>query len=128
VPREAHNAPLHVFAASPDLVKFGSSAYRRRSKETSTLLAQLLERLREEGFAMPYTMEEFKRDYFKEHFVQLRPQEQEEVLRSLPPEKRLAGLSPGARLAGLTEEQVGRLLDQLATARASPSREPRRRR
>jgi hypothetical protein len=114
--REAQNAPLHLFAASQDLVEYGGNAYRRRSEETSLLLAQLFERLREEGFAMSYTMEDFKREYIKEHLPRLTPQEQEEVLQSLPPERRLAGLS---------EEQVRRLLDQLAAGRAS---EPRKRR
>jgi hypothetical protein len=30
LPREAHNAPLHLFSASPELVGFASGAYRRR--------------------------------------------------------------------------------------------------
>src|SRR5438874_246651 len=93
LPREPHNAPLHLFSASPELVEFGSSAYRRRSQVTSLLLGQLFEKIQKEGFAMPYTMEDFKRDYFKEHFRQLTPEEQEELLQSLPAEKRLAGLS-----------------------------------
>ena len=35
LPREPHNAPLHLFSASPELVGFGGSAYRRRSEKTS---------------------------------------------------------------------------------------------
>src|ERR1700722_18402427 len=31
LPREAHNAPLHLFSASPGLVGFGRDAYRPRS-------------------------------------------------------------------------------------------------
>src|SRR5436190_7839091 len=38
LPREAHNAPLHLFSAAPELVAFGSSAYRRRSEQTSRVL------------------------------------------------------------------------------------------
>src|SRR5437588_2687581 len=105
LPREAHNAPLHLFSAAPDLVSFGQGAYRRRSEETSLLLGQLFERLRGEGFAMAFTMEDFKRQYVKEHFAQLTPEEQQEVLRALPPEERLAGLPLEARLAGLPPEQ-----------------------
>jgi hypothetical protein len=30
LPREAHNAPLHLFSASWELVGFGQGAYRRR--------------------------------------------------------------------------------------------------
>src|SRR5262249_4062095 len=34
LPREPHNAPLHLFSASAELVGFGSRAYRRRSEDT----------------------------------------------------------------------------------------------
>jgi hypothetical protein len=147
--REAHNAPLHLFSASPELIGFGQGAYRRRSEETSLLLRQLFERFQAEGFAMSYTMEDFKRDYIKEHFGLLTPEEKRqalerlspedlrEVLQALPPEERLAGLSPEARLAGLSpearlaglsEEQVRQLLEQLAAGRPGQPRKPRRKR
>jgi hypothetical protein len=119
LPREPHNAPLHLFSAKPDLITFGSGAYRRRSEETSLLLRQLFERLREEDLAMSYTMEDFKRDYLKEHLSRLTPQELAEVLQALPPE---------ARLAGLSEEEVRRLLDQRAAGRAARPRKPGRKR
>ncbi len=105
LPREAHNAPLHLFSAAPDLVEFGSSAYQRRSEQTSRLLGQLFERLRGEGFAVAFTMEDFNRQYIKEHFAQLTPEERKEVLQTLPPEERLAGLPPEERLAGLPPEE-----------------------
>src|SRR6266705_2012947 len=54
LPREAHNAPLHLFSASPELVGFGQGAYRRQSENTSLLLRQLFERFQAEGFAMSY--------------------------------------------------------------------------
>ena len=76
LPREAHNAPLHLFSAAPELIGFGQGVYRRRSQETSLLLGQLFERLRKEGLAMSYTMEDFKRQYIREHFSQLTPEEQ----------------------------------------------------
>jgi hypothetical protein len=93
LPREARNAPLHLFSASPELVGFAGGAYRRRSEQTSRLLGQLFENLRAEGFTVSFTMKDFNRQYVKEHFARLPPEEQEEVLRSLPPELRLAGLS-----------------------------------
>jgi hypothetical protein len=135
LPREPHNAPLHLFSASPELVAFGQGAYRRRSEDTSLLLGQLFERFREEGFAMSFTMEDFKRQYIKEHFPQLSPEEREEVLRSLPPEERLAGLPPEERLAGLppeqrlaglSAEQIRKYLEQLTTGRPAPPRKRRR--
>jgi hypothetical protein len=117
LPPEVHNAPLHLFSASPDLVGFGSSAYRRRSEDTSLLLAQLFERLQTEGFAVPFTMEDFKHQYVKDHFAQLTPKEREELLQALPPEERLAGLSA---------EQIRHYLDRLSAERPAAPRKPRR--
>jgi hypothetical protein len=117
LPREPHNAPLHLFSAAPELISFGSAAYRRRSEETSLLLRQLFERLRQEDLAMSYTMEDFKRDYVKEHFPQLTPEEQAEVLQALPPEQRLAGLSA---------EQIRQYLDKLTARRSGGARKARR--
>jgi hypothetical protein len=124
-------------------VGFGSGAYRRRSEDTSLLLGQLFERLRGEGFAMAFTMEDFKRQYIKEHFPRLTPGERREILRSLPPEERrevleslppkeqeavLQALPPEARLAGLSAEQIRRYLDQLTAGRPARPRKPRRKR
>jgi hypothetical protein len=129
LPREAHNAPLHLFSASPELIGFGQAAYRRRSEETSLLLRQLFERLRGEGIAMAYTMEDFKRDYVKEHFGQLTPEEQREVLERLSPEDRrevLQALPPEERLAGLSAEQIRQYLERLTSRGPAASRKPRR--
>jgi hypothetical protein len=122
--QEAHNAPLHLFSAKPELVGFGKSAYRQRSARTSLLLGQLFERFQAEGFAMSFTMQDFIREYFKEHFPQLQeamqslpPEKQQELLESLPPEKRLAGLSP---------QQIQQYLDRLNAGRRGPPRKPRR--
>ena len=100
-----------------ELIGFGQAAYRRRSAETSLLLGQLFERFRQEGLAMAYTMEDFKRDYMKEHLAKLTPEEQEEVLQALPPER---------RLAGLTEKQIREYLDRLSAKRPTAPRKPRR--
>jgi hypothetical protein len=129
LPREAHNAPLHLFSASPELVGFASGAYQRRSQQTSRLLGQLFERLRGEGFAVSFTMEDFNRQYIKQHFPQLTPEERKEVLKALPPEERLAGLPPEQRLAGLSAEQmeqVRQYLDRLAARHTAGPGKPRR--
>jgi len=138
LPQEPHNAPLHLFSASPELVGFGSGAYRRRSDQTSRLLGQLFQKLRGEGFTMSFTIEDFNRQYFKEHFARLTPEEQREVLQALPPEKqqevlqalpperRLAGLPPEQRLAGLSPEQIRQYLDQLTSSRPVRPKKPRR--
>jgi hypothetical protein len=90
LPREARNAPLHLFSALPELVGFGQGAYHQRSAETSRLLGELLKTFREEGFTMTYTMEDFNRQYIKKYFAQLTPGEQVAVWQSLPARKRAA--------------------------------------
>jgi hypothetical protein len=117
LPQEAHNAPLHLFSAAPELVDFGQRAYQPRSAKTSLLLGQLFERFQEEGFAMAYTWADFERDYIKEHFPKLTPEEQEELLRALPPERRLAGLSA---------DQIRQYLARLSPERPAAPRKPRR--
>lgn len=128
------------FSASPELVSFGRSAYRQRSANTSALLGQLFDQLHEEGFAMSFTMEDFQRQYAKEHFAQLTPAEQREalerlspehrreVLQSLPPEERLAGLPLEQRLAGLSAEQIRQYLEQLTARGPAAQRKPPRKR
>jgi hypothetical protein len=116
LPREPHNAPLHLFSASPELVGFGGRAYQRHSENTSGLLVQLFKGLQAEGFPMPYTMEDFRRQFVKEHFSELTPEEREDVIKSLPPEERLAGLSA---------EQIRQYLDQLTAERPATPRKRR---
>ena len=129
LPRETHNAPLHLFSASPELVGFGRAAYRRRSEKTSLLLRQLFEQFREEGFTMSYTMEDFTRDYVKKHFAQLTPEEQREALQALPPEKQqevLRALPPKELLGVLSPEQIREYLDQLTAKKPAGPRKSRR--
>jgi Mg/Co/Ni transporter MgtE len=90
---------------------------------------------------MSFTMEDFNRQYVKEHFRKLTAEERREVLQSLPPEERgevvrslppeaqeevLQSLPPEKRLAGLSAAQIRRYLDQLTAGRPSGPRKPRR--
>ena len=129
LPREAHNAPLHLFSASPELVGFGGVAYRQRSEQTSRLLVQLFKGLQSEGLAMPFTMEDFNRQFAREQFRQLTPEERQEALQALPPEERqevLQGLPPEERLAGLSADEIRQYLDRLSAQRPARPRKPRR--
>jgi hypothetical protein len=122
--QEAHNAPLHLFSASRELLEFASGSYQRRSKTTSLLLEQLFERLQGEGITMSFTMEDFKRQYFKDQLSKLTPQE---LLQSLPPEQQQEVLKAllERQLTGLSEEQIRNYLDQLVANR--PAEKPKRR-
>lgn len=131
LPRQPHNASLHLFSASPDLIEFGSGAYRRRSENTSALLEQLFDRFRQEGFTMSYTMEDFMRDYVKEHFKNLTPEQRREAMESLAPEERrqdFQSLSVTDLLTLLSPEQIQQLRDQLSADRPAQPRKPRRKR
>jgi hypothetical protein len=105
LPKSAHNAMFHLFSASQEQVRFGAEHYRQRSEETSTLLQRLLDQYRKEGVAMPYTMEDFRRDYVKEHLQDLTLEERlagltlEQLLARVSPEQLLAALSPEAKEA-----------------------------
>jgi hypothetical protein len=129
LPQEAHNAPLHLFSAAPGLVEFGGSTYRLRSEHTSRLLGQVFEKLRGEGFAVSYTMDDFIRQYTVEHFSQLTPEEQRKALERLSPEQQeemLQALPAERRLAGLSPEQIRQYLDRLTAGRPAAPRKPRR--
>lgn len=115
LPPDPHNAPLHLFSARPDLVGFGGRAYRPRSEHTSGLLIQLFEGFQTEGPAVPYTMEDFERKFFRDRLPRLTREDQRDVLQSLPPE---------VRLDGLTAEQIRAYLDSLTAA--PPAKKPRR--
>jgi hypothetical protein len=126
--REAHNAPLHLFSASPDLVGFGQGAYRQRSGETNRLLRMLFDSYQEVA-VMPFTWEDFERWYAEKYFGELSPEKQREVLKHLSPERRrelLESLPAEERLAGLSPEEIQQYLDRLTAGRQAAPRKPRR--
>lgn len=100
LPREEQNAALHLFSASPGVVDFGRNAYRQHSANTSSLIRVLFEKYKVEEIVMPYTIEDFQRDYAREHFAKLTIEEQLDALKAIPTEvlksliaERLAGES-----------------------------------
>jgi hypothetical protein len=132
LPEAEHNAPLHLFSGSGGQVAYVARHYRQRSAETSTLLHRVFEGYQGEGLAMPYTMADFRREFVKDHFKDLTPEERREALQGLPPEERrevLQGLPPEERLAGLPLEEIEDYLKRRKGA-ASPAKKkpgPRRR-
>ena len=114
LPQTANNAPLHLLSANPELVEFGASHYEQRSPNTSTLIHQLFEGFKREGIAMPYTMQDFRHDFAKEHIREmldaLSPEERHRVFSDVPPEERLAGLSPEDVLRALSPEAIEKYL------------------
>src|SRR5437868_1014045 len=93
------------------------------------VLEDLFESLREEGPAMVFTMEDFNRQYIKEHFLQLTPEEQRETLERMSHGDRrkvLQLLPADAVLASLSAEQIQEIRDQLLAGGAAQPRKSKR--
>ena len=121
VAEEAHNSIWQLFSAVPERVRRVAAAYRPRSRDISTLLYQLFEKYQQEGVVMPYTMEDFRRDFTREHLHLLTA---EERLQGLAAEERLRGLPAEERLKELSLEEIRAYLARLqAKQQPGPSSE-----
>jgi hypothetical protein len=106
LPREEHNAMLHLFSAREELLLYGQEHYRPHSPETSTLLYELFKAYSEDS-NMPDKLQEFVRQSIDQLLKSLPP---EERLKGLLPEERLKGLPPEERLKGLSADEVVKAL------------------
>jgi hypothetical protein len=131
LPQKDHNAMLHLFSASKELFIYGANHYQVRSKETSSLLAQLFKRYQQEGLTMPDMLEEFTRETIEELLREL-PAEQllkrvpaEKILEGVPVEKRLEGVPVEKRLEGVPVEKrlEGVSVDELIAGLSPQKRE-----
>jgi hypothetical protein len=131
LPRTESNALLNIFSAAAEQSLYGKVHYRPRNPDTSTVIYQLFEGYRDEGIIMPYTMEDFAREFAAKHFKDLTPKERQRALKALSPEERqefvkalspeerqevMKVLSPEERLAGLSAEEIERALEALRAA------------
>jgi len=66
---------------------------------------------------MPYTMQDFKREYMKEELPQLPEEEQLDVL---------ASVSVKTRLTGISEEQLQKQLEELRSQSTKAMNRPKR--
>ena len=116
---EQKNAFWLLFSGKTQGFVYGDQHYQWQHPSERAVLNQLYELYKEEGVVMPYTMEDFNRDFTREHLYLLPPEERlkglpsEERLRGLPPEERLKGLPPEERLKGLPPEIIEAYLAQL---------------
>ena len=102
IAREEHNSWWHLFSNVPEAIQYGATHLRPRTTDTSTILIRLFENYKIEGITMPYTIQDFRREFTLEHLNLLSANER---LEGLSPEKRLEGLSPEKRLEGLSPEK-----------------------
>jgi hypothetical protein len=90
VPKVERNAIWHLFSGIAENVQYGASQYHWRRPDTSTVMNDLYQHYQIEGLAMPYTLEDYYKDFTKRHLDWLTV---EERLKGLPAEVRLKGLS-----------------------------------
>jgi len=104
------NAIWQLFSGVAEKVRFGASQYLWRRSNHSTVINDLYQYYKVEGIAMPYTWNDYYKDFTKRHLDQL-PKEAlleklsvEDRLKGLPAEIRLKGLPAETRLKGLPAE------------------------
>jgi hypothetical protein len=118
MPEGDQNAIWNLFSGVREKVVSGAAQYRRRVWDMSTLMNQLFESYQLEGIAMPYTWEDFRRDFTREHLSLLSPEERlrglsdEEILQRFSPEKVLQRFSAEERLQGLSLEEIKACLEK----------------
>ena len=92
----------------------------------SSVVVKLLGIYEGEGRNMPYTIEDFDRDFAKEFLSRRTPEELlssltvEDRLRGMPAEDRLRGLPAEDRLKGLSPDEIRRLLEKLTQSGFGP--------
>jgi hypothetical protein len=97
------NALWQLFSGNAEGFEYGDAHYKWHDPEDKSLLNQLYKLYLKEGVDMPYTFEEFHRDYTMP-FIESLPTEVR--LKGIPTEVRLKGISPDERLKGLTPSEV----------------------
>ena len=95
-----HNAIWHLFSGIPGEVEFAARQYRGHTREISTILNQLFENYQLEGVEMAYTMEDFQKDYVRDH------------LGVLSTDDRLKGLSTDEILKRFSLEEIQKYLEK----------------
>lgn len=81
-----------------------------RQPETSTVVQQLFDNYRLENLDVAYTIQDFQKDYIREHLNVLLP---DEALNRYSMDDRLKGLSPTDIANHLAPEDVKKLLEEL---------------
>jgi len=105
MPEDEHNAIWLLFSGRREKVIAAATQYPIHSGDTSTIINQLFECYQLEGIPMPYTLEDFRRDFTRDQLDLLPP---EEILRRFTAEQRLEGLSPEEIRAFLERQEKPR--------------------
>jgi len=104
ISEEKRNAVWLLFSGIPEKVRYGAEHYRGHLGEMSSIMNQLFVKYKTEGvLAMPYTIEDYRRDYVLEYLDRLSP---DEILKKIRAEELLKRLSADDRLKGLSLDEL----------------------
>jgi len=120
LPPTEKNALWNLFSGAPRQVRFGAGHYHWHRGDHSTITNQLDETYVQEGMIMPYTYEDFYRDWIDEHKDQLLKRvAPEDMLKYLSPEEIFKRFSVEERLKGLSPEEIETYLNTLREQHSS---------
>jgi hypothetical protein len=118
ISKNKRNNIWHLFSGIAEKVKFAAEQYRKNTTDMSTLIYQLFKNYKMEGVNMPYTMEDFRKDFVMEHLNVLSPDDvlkrysPDDILKRYSPDDRLKGLSPEELLKVIPLEEIKKYLKQ----------------
>ncbi len=121
-PKSKRNAIWNLFSGRPKLMQFGARNYRWKTRPILGIFKKLYQKFQLEGIEMPYTIEDFVKEYYSEEIKEM-PQEErlkwiaeipeEERLKGISEEKRLKGIATEKRLKGISAEELRKRLEEL---------------
>ncbi|MGH8557965.1 MAG: hypothetical protein ACRESZ_10990 [Methylococcales bacterium] len=111
-----HYAVWRLFSAKPQAVLEARQAYRVHQLEMSTIVQQLFESYQREKFVMSYTVQDFQKDYVRDHLNLLSP---DEVLKHFSPDEVLKRFSPDDIVNHLSAQKLEKLREKLEKLRNS---------
>ncbi len=125
------NAIWLLFSGVPEAVQYGASHYYWRRPDNSAVIHQLYKQYQVEHMAMPYTLQDFYREFTKENVDLLTPQERlaglsvddllknlsvDDLIKRLSPDEILKRLSPDEILKRLSPDEIEAYLKKLREA------------
>jgi len=103
IPEGTHNAVWRLFSAKPEAVMQARNQYQLHQSRISTIVQQLFEYYQQERMNMSYTVQDYQKDYVREHLDLLST---DEVLRRYSPDEVLRRYSPDEVLKRYSPDDV----------------------
>ncbi|OUD12612.1 hypothetical protein [Thioflexithrix psekupsensis] len=103
MPKAQRNAIWQLFSGTGEGFVYGGQNYNWHSRQDKAILNQLYEFYKQKGAVMPYTMDDFVRDYVSENLHVLSA---DEVLKRYSPDEVLGHYSPDEVLKQYSSDEV----------------------